>query len=255
MLDKPNVMFLLWGPSGCGKDYFTTNLLKRDSEKDDEYPRLCTIKNYTDRPMREGESQGHPYVFCKSDDPDYPDIKNVLLEKTMNGTLLSFDQFYTASGTYRYLSAFTQDCCTSDSIMSASYFQVLDIFKWIFENGRRYPNIIIWPIFISTNDLTRINTLYKREMKKSESDQNFKEIVRRYIESDNVDYSSEAKETVNSLMKKHLNNRGLYSLFEKYSKSSSFGNYYTAASLDTLEYTLDEIRDYIYEASNYNDKN
>jgi guanylate kinase len=54
-------MIVVAAPSGAGKSSFVEKIAKED-------PRLVDIITYTTRPMRKGESQGHPYFFIEEDD-------------------------------------------------------------------------------------------------------------------------------------------------------------------------------------------
>src|SRR5262245_13412001 len=54
-------MIVVAAPSGAGKSSFVEKIAKEDS-------RLVDIITYTTRPMRKGESQGHPYFFISEDD-------------------------------------------------------------------------------------------------------------------------------------------------------------------------------------------
>jgi guanylate kinase len=49
-------MIIIAAPSGAGKSSFVERISK-------EVPRLCDTVTYTTRPMRAGESEGHPYHF------------------------------------------------------------------------------------------------------------------------------------------------------------------------------------------------
>jgi guanylate kinase len=48
-------------PSGAGKSSFIERIIK-------EEPRLVDTVTYTTRPMRQGESQGHPYYFVTNEE-------------------------------------------------------------------------------------------------------------------------------------------------------------------------------------------
>ena len=54
-------MIIVAAPSGAGKSSFVEKLVK-------EEPRLVDVITYTTRPMRKGESQGHPYYFTTKSD-------------------------------------------------------------------------------------------------------------------------------------------------------------------------------------------
>lgn len=57
---KSNKMIILVGPSGVGKSSFLTRALQ-------DYPELRDTVTYTTRPMRLGESEGHPYHFVSKE--------------------------------------------------------------------------------------------------------------------------------------------------------------------------------------------
>lgn len=58
-------MIILIGPSGVGKSSFLERALK-------DYPQLRDTVTYTTRPMRQGESEGHPYHFVSR--PQFEDL-------------------------------------------------------------------------------------------------------------------------------------------------------------------------------------
>lgn len=53
-------MLIIIGPTAVGK----SSILERALQ---DYPKLCDIITYTTRPMRNGESEGHPYHFVSED--------------------------------------------------------------------------------------------------------------------------------------------------------------------------------------------
>lgn len=210
-MNNLNLFILLWGPSGSGKDYFAKNVHMDSNNKNSQ----CNISfymptQYTDRPMRATESQGDPYIFCtnypEDNGADLPYWDDEIKELQLKGRLLSITRFDTTRGLFRYALAYNQEDIGKNLIMATSYFQILDIFKWKFENRNKdfVKNTVLWPIFIDTDASTRLIKLYNREMDKNEIDRNFQEIVRRFVESDSIDYSSEAEKTVNCLFSKEL---------------------------------------------------
>ena len=220
--DRYTLFFLIWGPSGCGKDYFVNKIsqayITLENEKDNinpmdtDWPTIPFWKpvQYTDRPMRKNESQNNPYVFCTVDTnaniTNFPnwDIEIDRLKK--EGSLLSVTQFNTVNGLFRYALSYENPFSDKDYIMATSYFQLLDIFKWKFENRDKesVKNTLLWPIFVETDTSERLIRLYNREMDKDESDRNFQEIVRRFVESDSVDYSYDARKSISALFSKEL---------------------------------------------------
>jgi guanylate kinase len=54
-------MVVVAAPSGAGKSSFVEKIAKEDD-------RLVDVITYTTRPMRKGESQGHPYYFISEDE-------------------------------------------------------------------------------------------------------------------------------------------------------------------------------------------
>lgn len=55
------VLLVLTGPSGAGKDSVIAELKKR-------HPHMNWVVTTTSRPMREGESEGHPYHFVSREE-------------------------------------------------------------------------------------------------------------------------------------------------------------------------------------------
>lgn len=53
-------MIIIAAPSGAGKSSFVERISK-------EIPRLCDTITYTTRPMRAGETEGHPYHFVSKE--------------------------------------------------------------------------------------------------------------------------------------------------------------------------------------------
>ena len=54
-------MIVVAAPSGAGKSSFVEKIAKEDE-------RLVDVITYTTRPMRKGESQGHPYYFISENE-------------------------------------------------------------------------------------------------------------------------------------------------------------------------------------------
>jgi guanylate kinase len=54
-------MLIIIGPTAVGKSRVLEHLLG-------DYPQLCDIITYTTRPMRQGESEGHPYHFVSEEE-------------------------------------------------------------------------------------------------------------------------------------------------------------------------------------------
>ncbi len=54
-------MIVVAAPSGAGKSSFVEKIAKEDE-------RLVDVITYTTRPMRKGESQGHPYYFISEEE-------------------------------------------------------------------------------------------------------------------------------------------------------------------------------------------
>lgn len=229
------LFILLWGPSGSGKDYFAKNICMNSNDKNSQ----CNINfsmptQYTDRPMRATESQGNPYIFCtnypEDDGTNLPYWDDEIKELQRKGRLLSITRFDTTRGLFRYALVYNQEDVDKNLIMATSYFQILDIFKWKFENRNKdfVKNTILWPIFIDTDTSTRLIKLYNREMDKNEIDRNFQEIVRRFVESDSIDYSLEAEKTVNCLFSKELKEMNIN--IEHLDRYTSISNNYNELS-------------------------
>lgn len=53
-------MLIIIGPTAVGKSSVLERALR-------DYPQLCDIITYTTRPMRQGESEGHPYHFVNEE--------------------------------------------------------------------------------------------------------------------------------------------------------------------------------------------
>ena len=132
--------------------------------------------------MRKNESQNNPYVFCTNDinDNNLPNWDTEINRLKKEGSLLSVTQFNTVNGLFRYALSYENPLCDKDYVMATSYFQLLDIFKWKFENRDKESvrNTLLWPIFVDTDTSERLIKLYNREMDKDENDRNFQEIVR-----------------------------------------------------------------------------
>lgn len=253
MSDRYNLFILLWGPSGCGKDYFVNKITSYKPgitvENDEIYPIAVFNKpvQYTDRPMRKTESQNNPYIFCtnypEDDGSGLPYWDTEIARLKNEGLLLSITKFDTVRGIFRYALSYDSNSLNKNYLMAASYFQILDVFKWRFENRNKddIKNTLIWPIFINTDTSLRLIKLYNREMAKNEIDRNFQEIVRRFVESDSVDYSNEAKVTVNSLFLKELKELGMS---DQYTLDYvSIDNNYNSSSYKKLVQNIDSIWD------------
>lgn len=198
------VFVLLWGPSGCGKDYFVKNLSLPACKGDIQFTKPVL---FTDRPMRANERQKEPYIFCTNNSDNFsqnmPLFDDYMDKCRKDGTLLSITTYDVIGGTFRYGAKLDIDK-PNHIIMAASFFQVLDIFKWRFENRTKpgVSDVVIYPLFIDTDITSRLCKLIEREAKKNEADRNYEEILRRYIYSDNTDYNIYAKTVVDSLKDK-----------------------------------------------------
>ena len=92
------VFILLWGPSGCGKDYFVKNLSLPACKGDIQFTKPVL---FTDRPMRANERQKEPYIFCTNNSDNfsqdmplfdnYMDNTSFAVEK---GSLVCYRPFY-----------------------------------------------------------------------------------------------------------------------------------------------------------------
>lgn len=240
-MSRVRLFLLLWGPSGSGKDYFVNKILREGIDIDDKTIIFEKPIQYTDRPMRTAESQYNPYVFCTNDPDDFsvdlPLWDNEINKLRNNGSLLSVTTFKVINGIYRYAVSYNKT--DSDLIMASSYFQLLDIFKWRFEN-RKYEDInntIIWPIYIGTTTEQRLTKLFNRELKKDEKDQNFKEIARRFIESDSLDYNNKSIVTIDELFNKQLQEMHI-NIDSVKPHRKYIENYYDKSSYYTLTSTI-----------------
>lgn len=61
--ERENILFIISGPSGSGKETIIRALLNN-------LPELQRISTYTTRPMRPGEEQGRPYNFITDEEFD-----------------------------------------------------------------------------------------------------------------------------------------------------------------------------------------
>ena len=77
-------LIIIAGKSGSGKDAVVNELCRRGYKR---------IKTYTTRPMRQHESQGHPYYFISEKDFN---------KKRENGFFLEVKEFNTVKGTWYY---------------------------------------------------------------------------------------------------------------------------------------------------------
>jgi len=66
-------MLIIIGPTAVGKSSVLDHLLR-------DYPELCDIITFTTRPMRAGESEGHPYHFVSEEQFKKLESENHFLE-------------------------------------------------------------------------------------------------------------------------------------------------------------------------------
>jgi guanylate kinase len=141
-------LIALFGKSGSGKDF----ILKKITEK---YG-YNAVKRMTSRPMREKESQGNPYIFCKS----------LALQTHITENL---DEYIEVGIFNEWLYA-THISSLDDGINIGSY----DVEA--VEQLLQATNIKVFPVYLSCTDKTRMLRQLDRE-----TTPDVQEICRRFI--------------------------------------------------------------------------
>ena len=100
---------------------------------------------------------------------------------------------------------------------------------------------LLWPIFVDTDTSERLIKLYNREMDKDENDRNFQEIVRRFVESDSVDYSYTARKSIDALFIKELKEMNID--VKNAENFNTVSNNYDKSSYNTLVQKINIVYD------------
>lgn len=115
MEGKPGRIICLIGPAGAGKDTLTAPLVASTSFK--------KYASHTTRQMREGESQGHPYIFCSPE--EYKGI--ITTTDLFNDIEVGGDRYFMT------LEPFALAEAGADLVFHMEYAEAMKVWK-------RYPN-------------------------------------------------------------------------------------------------------------------
>ncbi len=164
-------IFLLIGKSTCGKDTIYRNLLS------DPDLSLSKIVMYTTRPMREGETNGVQYFFCR--DEEYENLKK-------EGKIIEERTYQTQFGPWHY---FTVDDGQIES-GDTNYLMIGTIEAFVSLQSY-YGKEKVIPIYIAITDKLRMERAMKREEKQAVP--RYDELCRRFL-ADDADYSLEKRQ-------------------------------------------------------------
>lgn len=161
-------IYYLMGKSSSGKDTLYRRLLGEASLK------LKRIVPYTTRPMREGETEGIEYFFCK---------ENRLQELERAGKVVELRAYHTVYGIWKY---FTVDDGQID-FNGNDYLMIGTLESY--EHVREYfGKEKVIPIYIEVEDGERLRRALEREGR--EQKPKYEEMCRRFL-ADAADFSEE----------------------------------------------------------------
>lgn len=164
-----NHLFLITGKSASGKDTVYKELLKK-------FPEAGKIVPYTTRPPRPAEINGVDYHFV--------DEKTFFsLQQSM--TIIESRCYHTANGPWFY--ATVAESIPLDRRICLSI-ATIEAYTYIERYFRDNPTVSVIPIYIETDDYTRLMRAMEREH--YTGNDNYSELCRRFL-ADEKDYSED----------------------------------------------------------------
>ena len=161
-------IFTIIGKSATGKDHIYKALLQ------DEALRLFPLVPYTTRPMRSGEKNGREYVFVEKAD----------LERLRGeGRIIEERVYETVHGPWHY---FTADEGQID-LDRGNYLAIGTLESYLLTSAYFGEGKVV-PIYIETDDATRLRRSVQREEKQTEP--KYAEVCRRFL-ADEADFSED----------------------------------------------------------------
>lgn len=160
-------IFYVMGKSASGKDTIYKQL-------HDRMPGLKTVRMYTTRPIRDGETDGVEYIFV--DEP-------YLRQCRENGTLIECRTYDTVYGPWNY---FTADDGQID--LKQGFYLVMGTLESYEKMRSFYGEDALVPIYIHVEDGLRLKRAMEREQQQEIP--KYKEMCRRYL-ADEEDFKQE----------------------------------------------------------------
>lgn len=160
-------IYYVMGKSASGKDTIYKQL-------HDRMPELRTVRMYTTRPIRDGETNGVEYFFV-----DQAFLKTC----SRNGTLIECRTYDTVHGPWSY---FTVDDGQID--LQHGCYLVMGTLESYEKLRRFYGKEAMVPIYIRVDDGVRLKRALKREMQQDTP--RYKEMCRRFL-ADEEDFKQE----------------------------------------------------------------
>lgn len=172
-------LFYIMGKSASGKDTIYNILLSDETIN----KILKPLVMYTTRPMRDNEVEGVTYYYV--DDNKYHEMKE-------QGIIVECREYKTVYGIWAYFTAMDHQLETNDSLVAVGVpLSCIPIMRYIQENK---IDIDLVPIYIDLEDGERLIRSIKREQTKDKP--NYEEICRRYINSDQLEFTEEMLEEI-----------------------------------------------------------
>ena len=189
-------IYYVMGKSASGKDTIYKRLIK-------ELPGLGTVRMYTTRPIRDGETNGVEYIFT--------DVKQLQAMKEA-GKVIEGRTYNTIYGPWSY---FTADDGQID-IRSGSYLMLgtLESYEAL---CNYYGGEIMVPIYIHVEDGERLQRALNRE--KTQKAPKYAEMCRRFL-ADEKDFAKDRLDQCG--IKKQYENIDLEQCMEEIKKDMSF---------------------------------
>ena len=180
------------GKSASGKDKMYKLLLENDTG-------LRPLVIYTTRPMRAGEEDGRQYHFVD---------REFIARMEAEGKVIESRDYNTVMGVWTY--------CTIDdgSVGESTDLIAIGTLESYRKVREYYGDERVVPIYIETEDGTRLERAIKRERKQEEP--NFLEVCRRFI-ADSEDFSEENLERY-GITKRFENNGTIEECLEEISE-------------------------------------
>ena len=161
-------IYYLLGKSATGKDTLYKEILKRR-------PKLRTVKMYTTRPIREGETDGVEYFFTGREE---------LERQLASGKVIESRTYQTIAGPWTYYTVDDGqfDVADDESCLMIGTLESYEKMCAYFEAGKMVP------VYIEVPDGIRLLRAVKRE--ENQKKPNYREVCRRYL-ADEKDFSEE----------------------------------------------------------------
>ena len=161
-------IYYLLGKSATGKDTLYKEILKRR-------PKLRTVKMYTTRPIREGETDGVEYFFTDREE---------LERQLASGKVIESRTYQTIAGPWTYYTVDDGqfDVADDESCLMIGTLESYEKMCAYFEAGKMVP------VYIEVPDGIRLLRAVKRE--ENQKKPNYREVCRRYL-ADEKDFSEE----------------------------------------------------------------